>query len=126
MLARTGFSDDATLAHTPRQENLSERVVYFVRAGVKQIFALEINGRATGIFGQTPGQEKRRGPAGIITQECIKFMLKSFIRARRLISRCQFFQWRHKRLGHETTPVLPPMAKRVRLCKGFHGSEFKL
>ena len=46
VLARAGFGDDAALAHAPRQQDLAERVVDFVRAGVEQIFALEIDARA--------------------------------------------------------------------------------
>src|SRR5438552_3118689 len=40
VLTRTGFGDDAALAHSLREQNLSEGVIYFVRAGVKKIFAL--------------------------------------------------------------------------------------
>ena len=68
MLARARLSDDAPLAHALRQKDLTKRVVYFMSASVKQIFALEINARATRMFGQTPCEEKRSWPAGVITQ----------------------------------------------------------
>ena len=43
MLARAGLSDDAPFAHSLSQQNLSERVVNFVCAGVKQVLALQVN-----------------------------------------------------------------------------------
>ena len=46
VLAGAGFGDDAALAHAPRQQALAEAVVDFVRAGVEQVFALEIDLRA--------------------------------------------------------------------------------
>ena len=41
MLSRAGLGDDAGLAHPPRQQHLSQRVVELVRPGVEQILALE-------------------------------------------------------------------------------------
>ncbi len=66
MLARAGFRDDPLFAHAPRQQNLAQRVVDFVRAGVQQIFAFEIDAGAAAVFGQTLGQKERSGAAGII------------------------------------------------------------
>ena len=46
VLAGTRFRDDASLAHAPREQNLAERVVDLMRAGVQQIFTLKVNLRA--------------------------------------------------------------------------------
>jgi len=43
MLARAGLGDDARLAHPFREKDLPHRVVDLVRAGVEQVFTLEIN-----------------------------------------------------------------------------------
>ena len=43
VLARAGLGDDALLAHAAREQDLTERVVDFVRAGVEQVFAFQIN-----------------------------------------------------------------------------------
>src|SRR6266853_4673921 len=51
MLAGTRIGDDAALAHSLRQQNLSEGIVDFVRAGVEQVFALQINFRARELVG---------------------------------------------------------------------------
>ena len=45
VLAGAGFGDDAGLAHAPGEQDLADGVVDFMRAGVEQVFALEINFR---------------------------------------------------------------------------------
>ena len=46
MLAGAGLGDDAFLAHAPRQQDLAEHIVDFVRAGVIELLTLEIDLRA--------------------------------------------------------------------------------
>ncbi len=46
MLARARLGDDAPLAHPLRQQSLAQRVVDLVRAGMRQVFALEVDARA--------------------------------------------------------------------------------
>ena len=41
VLARTGLGDDAPRAQPPREQRLTERVVDLVRAGMREILALE-------------------------------------------------------------------------------------
>ena len=43
VLARAGLGDDALLAHALGKQALAERVVDLVRAGVQQVFALEVD-----------------------------------------------------------------------------------
>ena len=43
MLSRTGFGDDALFAHALDQQCLAEAVVDLVRAGVQQVFTLQID-----------------------------------------------------------------------------------
>ena len=50
VLARAGFRDDARLAHAHGEQALAEAVIDFVRAGVQQVFALEVNARAAEIL----------------------------------------------------------------------------
>ena len=40
MLPSAGLTDDAFFAHSLREQDLTERVVHFVRAGVQQVFPL--------------------------------------------------------------------------------------
>ena len=76
VLARAGFGDDALLAHAPGEQDLAERVVDLVRAGVQEVFALEINFRAAEFFGQAFGEIKRRGPPGEIGEQRGEFRLE--------------------------------------------------
>ena len=46
VLAGAGLGDDAALAHAARQQDLAERVVDLVRAGVVEVLALQIDLRA--------------------------------------------------------------------------------
>ena len=49
------------LAHALRQQALPQAVIDFVRAGVQQVFALEVNLRAAELFRQPLGKEQRVG-----------------------------------------------------------------
>ena len=51
VLAGTGLSDHLGLAHAFCQQRLSEGVIDLGRAGVSQVFALEIDLRAAQFFG---------------------------------------------------------------------------
>ena len=63
VLSRAGFGDDAPLAHAPRQQHLAQGVVDLVRTGVAEVFALQKNSRAAGVFAEPLGVVQRRGPA---------------------------------------------------------------
>ena len=52
MLAGASFRDDAPLAHAHRQQRLSQAVVDLVRAGMQQVFALEIDLRSAQLAGK--------------------------------------------------------------------------
>src|SRR5262245_24517506 len=43
LLAGAGLGDNPAFPHSLREQNLAERIVDLVRAGVKEVFALEIN-----------------------------------------------------------------------------------
>jgi len=73
------------------------------------------------VRGQTLRQKKRSRPPGKISQQSIKFLLKTFVRARGFVRRGQFFQWRHQSLRHKAAAITAPMAERVRLSDWFHG-----
>ena len=79
VLARAGFRDDARLAHFLREQALADGVVDFVRAGVQQIFALEVDAEAAQFFGKARGELQRRGAAGEIFEKVLKLGLKLWI-----------------------------------------------
>ena len=57
MLPRAGLCDHALLAHALDQQSLPQAVIDLVRAGVQQVFALQINLRAAKFLRQ-PLREK--------------------------------------------------------------------
>ena len=68
VLAGAGLGDDALLAHAPGQQDLAEHVVDLVRAGVVQVFALEVDLGAAAMLGEALGEIERAGPADIMLQ----------------------------------------------------------
>ena len=63
MLTGAGFGDDARLAHAPREQDLAEHIVDLVRAGVVQLFALEIDFRRRRDV-RSAARRNRAGSAG--------------------------------------------------------------
>ena len=66
VLAGAGLGDDAGLAHALGQQDLAERVVDLVRAGVVELFALQIDLGAAELLGQALREIERRRAAGIV------------------------------------------------------------
>src|SRR5260370_41352030 len=62
VLTRAGLSDDAPLTHALREQNLAERVVDLMRAGMQQILSLEINFSSAHVLLQSLLQLDRAHP----------------------------------------------------------------
>ena len=110
MLPRAGLGDDAGLAHALRQKNLAEGVVDFVRAGVVEVLALEINFRAAEFLGEAFGKIKRRRETDKLGEVITQFFLKLRIVLRAEIFFLQFLQRVHQGLGHITSAERSKMA----------------
>ncbi len=67
-----------------------------MRAGVQQIFALDVDLRAAVRFAEALGVIERRGTAGVIGQQILQLGLKRGIEARFQIRLLQFFERRHQ------------------------------
>ena len=76
VLPGAGFRDHAMLAHALDQQRLSQAVVDLVRAGVEQVFALEINLRPAQFLRQSLREEQRRGTPGISPQQFVQTRLE--------------------------------------------------
>ena len=63
MLSRAGLGDDTVFAHPLREQDLAERIVDFMRAGMEQVFALQVNFRAAEFLGESFGKIKWCGTA---------------------------------------------------------------
>ena len=69
MHAGAGLGDDALLAHAFGQQDLADAVVDLVRAGVVQVFALEVDLRPAEVLGEAFGVIQRAGAADVVALE---------------------------------------------------------
>jgi hypothetical protein len=114
VLARAGLGDDALLAHAPGQQALAEGVVDFVRSGVQQVFALQVNPGPAQLFGEPLAEGERRRPAGVILQQRVQFSVKDRIGLGQVVLALQLVQRRHQRLRH-IPPAINAKAAGLRL-----------
>ena len=89
VLSGSGLGDNAALAHAPGKQSLAKGIVDFVRAGVAQVFALEVDLRATDVLGKALGKGERRGTARVVAQHGVELVLKVLVAQRRFVSRSQ-------------------------------------
>ena len=69
VLAGAGLRDDPALAHADGEQRLAERVVDLVRAGMREVLALEEDARAAERVRQPPRFVERRRPADVVAQQ---------------------------------------------------------
>ena len=115
VLARASFRDDAGLAHALRQQNLADGVVDFMRAGVEQILALEINLRAAQFAREAFGVIQGRGASAKFAEIIPQFaagILGRFSGAE--IFLLQLLQRVHQSLRYITASVRAEMSLHVR------------
>src|SRR3954454_11410273 len=91
--------DYAFLAHTDREQRLTDRVVDFVRAGVVQVFALEPDLSPTALFTQPLREIEGRGTANVMFEQLRKFSLKSGSRASLIVFGREFVECTNERFG---------------------------
>ena len=101
MLAGAGLGDDARLAHAPGKQDLAEAIVDLVRAGVIELFALEIDFRAAQMRGQPLGEIERARPAGVVLAEMVELGLERWIALGLAPVALEVEDQRHQRLGDE-------------------------
>ena len=116
MLTRARLRDDAPLAHPPRQQHLSQRIVDLVRAGVQKIFAFQINLRSASMCAQPLRMKQWRWPATIISQQLVEFAQKVRILAGAHELLRQLLERRDQSLRNVTTTELAPMPVLIRLA----------
>ncbi len=68
VLAGAGLCNDARFAHSYGEQALADSVIDFVRAGVEQVFALEIDARPAEMRGKARSKLQRRRAACEIFQ----------------------------------------------------------
>ena len=114
VLAGASLGDDAGLAHAFGQQNLAEAIVDLVRAGVIEVFALQVDLRAAKVLGQAFGEVERIGPADIILEQAVQLGVKSGIGLRLFIGAFKIKHERHQRLGDEAAAIGTEVAGHVR------------
>ena len=105
MLAGAGLGDHARLAHAPRQHGLADGVVDLVRAGVVEVFALQVDLRAAEFAAQALRVIDRRGPADVVRQFVAELGHEGRIGARLVVGGLQFIERVDQRLGHEGAAI---------------------
>ena len=110
VLASAGFGDDAFFAKPLGDEDLPEGVVDLVCAGVKEVFAFEVNFRAAQLLRPSLGEIKWRRAADIMMQEIVQLGMKGRIIFGRLIGGRKFLQGSHQRLRHKHAAELAVVA----------------
>jgi hypothetical protein len=98
--------DYAFLAHTDREQRLTDRVVDFVRAGVVKILALEPDLSAAALFTQPLREIKRRGTSNVVLQQGGELSLKRGILTRAVVFGREFVERANERLGNVATAKL--------------------
>ena len=95
MLTSSCLGDDTTLAHPPREEDLADGIVDFVRARMQKVLSLEVNLRSASVRCQPLRREKRRWPTAIIAQQLFQLVPEVRIVARAGELFRQLLKWRH-------------------------------
>src|SRR5207248_669555 len=112
-------------AHASCQKNLADGIVDFVRAGVEQIFALEINLRAAEFFRESFRQIKWRGPPAEFAEVIFQLALKLRIVLSAEVLLLELLQGMHQRFRNVTAAIWTKMAFRIRntgVSNGTHNS----
>ena len=116
VLARAGFGDDAALAHAGGEQRLPQRVVDLVRAGVRQVFALQKDPRAARRFRQARRLVDRRRSADVVLEQAVQFCAKRRIVAHLEIRALERFDRLDERLRHVTPAEFAEIAAPVRIA----------
>jgi hypothetical protein len=113
--ARTGFGDDALLAHAPGQQSLAHGVVDLVCTGMVEVFALEVNLRPAESIGPVFGMINRAGTPYIVLEFIGKLSLEFRVITEMQILLAQLFNRRDQRFSHEDAAVWAKMAGAIRI-----------
>src|SRR3990172_4090519 len=118
MLARARLGNHAGLAHAFGEKDLCERIVDLVRAGVAEVFALEIYLRAAQMVRESLCEIERRGTAYEFPEIIIELDQERFVLLRREVRGLKLRERGHERLGRELSAVYAEVAFFIRYCHG--------
>ena len=101
------------LAHAAGEEDLAERVVDLVGAGVVELVALEVDLRAAEPLGQALGEVERRGAADVVLPEVVHLGPEGRVGLGLLVLGLEVEDERHQRLGDEAAAEVAETAALV-------------
>ena len=123
VLSGPGFGNDPLFPQTLRQQDLADGVVDLVRAGVQQVFPLQINFRAAQFFRPALGEVEGGRSPDVVFEQVIEFALKLRVFPRGIVCGGQLLQGSHQGFRHEHAAEFAEVSgcigKRGR--KGCHG-----
>ena len=123
VLACAGLGDDPCLAHAPGEQNLPERVVDLVCAGVREILALEPDLRAACMLGEPRRGAERGRTAYEVAQQIGQLRLERRIDACGEVGGLEFIERGHQGLGHvPTSEAAEASEDRIWRSRGHEGS----
>src|SRR6266700_8153442 len=114
MLPRSSFRDDPRLAHFRRQQPLPDGVVDFVRPGVQQIFALQVDSRTAELFREPRSKLQRRRASREILEQVLESYLKLAVRLRSFIGVLELEERHHQRFGNVAAAIRAKASRRRR------------
>jgi hypothetical protein len=114
VLPGPGLGDDALLAHPFGEQSLTECIVDLVRAGVCQIFSLEVDPGPASEIRQVPREVEGRRSADVISRQTVDNVLELGITASLSVGGFQLVEGRHQRLRRILAAELPKSATRIR------------
>src|SRR6266849_67077 len=114
MLSGAGFRRDARLVHPHREQRLSERIVNLVRAGMAEVFALDVNLRAAELGGQVGGKEERSRASDKLARIALQVLAELEVAARVLVRQLQLQQGRHQGLGDVAASIQAEVSVPIR------------
>jgi hypothetical protein len=117
---RAGLGDDTLLAHALGEQSLAERVVDLVRAGMTQVFTLEVDLRAAQVLAEPPRVIQRRGTADVLPVELGELGLEFPVVLPTTVGLGQLEHRGHERLGNETPAELSEASVSVRQRCAWH------
>ena len=98
MLAGSGLGDDALLAHAAGEQRLAERVVDLVRAGVEEVFTLEVDLGSAALFREPLGEVERRRTAAVVVKQPVELGVEGRVGVGHGVGLLEFFEGGHEGL----------------------------
>src|SRR6266446_6998595 len=124
VLTRARFGNDATFAHSPREQRLPHCIVDLMCASVQKILPLQVNLCSARVRSQSLRVKQRRWSSAVIAQELLKLAPEIHIASRTCELFRQLIERRDQSFRNITAAELAPMTSLIGLarsdCRSLH------